>query len=79
MFWCDFIAGWVGGSVGIAVGHPFDTLKVSSDIAMHVCACMLSSEHDCFIHFVISIRSGSKHSPTLAFFMQQKTATSSRE
>ena len=28
MFWCDFIAGWVGGSVGIAVGHPFDTLKV---------------------------------------------------
>ncbi len=28
MFWCDFIAGWVGGSLGLAVGHPFDTLKV---------------------------------------------------
>ena len=28
MFWCDFIAGWIGGSAGIAVGHPFDTLKV---------------------------------------------------
>jgi len=28
MFWCDFLAGWVGGSAGLLVGHPFDTLKV---------------------------------------------------
>jgi len=28
MFWCDFMAGWVGGCAGLLVGHPFDTLKV---------------------------------------------------
>ena len=28
-FWCDFGAGWFGGVVGLVVGHPFDTLKVS--------------------------------------------------
>ncbi|KAL0269271.1 UNVERIFIED_CONTAM: hypothetical protein PYX00_007069 [Menopon gallinae] len=26
--WCDFIAGWTGGMLGIFVGHPLDTLKV---------------------------------------------------
>ena len=26
---CDFIAGWVGGCVGVTVGHPLDTLKVN--------------------------------------------------
>ncbi|KAF5305736.1 hypothetical protein FQR65_LT07632 [Abscondita terminalis] len=25
--WADFIAGWVGGICGLAVGHPFDTIK----------------------------------------------------
>lgn len=28
MFWCDFMAGWIGGCAGLLVGHPFDTLKV---------------------------------------------------
>jgi len=27
-YWHDFIGGWVGGSAGIVVGQPFDTLKV---------------------------------------------------
>ena len=28
MSWCDFIAGWVGGSAGLVCGHPMDTVKV---------------------------------------------------
>jgi len=28
MSWCDFIAGWVGGSTGLICGHPLDTVKV---------------------------------------------------
>lgn len=28
MSWCDFIAGWVGGSTGLVCGHPMDTVKV---------------------------------------------------
>ena len=28
MSWCDFIAGWVGGSAGLICGHPMDTVKV---------------------------------------------------
>ena len=28
MSYCDFVAGCVGGSAGIIVGHPLDTLKV---------------------------------------------------
>ena len=28
MSWCDFIAGWVGGSAGLVCGHPLDTVKV---------------------------------------------------
>jgi len=27
-WWCDFVAGWLGGSAGIVVGHPADTVKV---------------------------------------------------
>ena len=28
MSYCDFVAGCIGGSAGIIVGHPLDTLKV---------------------------------------------------
>jgi len=28
MSWCDFVAGWVGGSTGLVFGHPLDTVKV---------------------------------------------------
>ncbi|XP_045108905.1 solute carrier family 25 member 45-like isoform X2 [Portunus trituberculatus] len=27
-FWCDFVAGWLGGCAGLVVGHPLDTIKV---------------------------------------------------
>ena len=28
-WWADLLCGAVGGCVGIAIGHPFDTIKVS--------------------------------------------------
>ena len=34
-FWCDFGAGWFGGVVGLVVGHPFDTLKVTTTFKIH--------------------------------------------
>ncbi|CAL4071602.1 unnamed protein product, partial [Meganyctiphanes norvegica] len=27
-YWCDFVAGWIGGCAGLIVGHPMDTIKV---------------------------------------------------
>lgn len=26
-WWCDYVAGWIGGSAGIVCGHPADTVK----------------------------------------------------
>ncbi|CAL4071605.1 unnamed protein product, partial [Meganyctiphanes norvegica] len=26
-YWCDFVAGWIGGCAGLIVGHPMDTIK----------------------------------------------------
>ena len=34
-WWCDFVAGWLGGSAGIVVGHPADTVKVVQQVLMH--------------------------------------------
>ena len=31
-WWCDFVAGWIGGSAGIVVGHPADTVKVVQQV-----------------------------------------------
>lgn len=25
----EFVAGWISGAVGLVLGHPFDTVKVS--------------------------------------------------
>ncbi|ROT66797.1 hypothetical protein C7M84_015140 [Penaeus vannamei] len=27
-YWCDFVAGWIGGCAGLVAGHPLDTIKV---------------------------------------------------
>ncbi|XP_042228003.1 solute carrier family 25 member 48-like isoform X2 [Homarus americanus] len=27
-YWCDFVAGWIGGCAGLLVGQPMDTIKV---------------------------------------------------
>ncbi len=32
---CDFVAGCIGGSAGVAVGHPLDTLKAGTMQYMH--------------------------------------------
>jgi hypothetical protein len=31
-WWCDFVAGWLGGSAGIVIGHPFDTIKTVQQV-----------------------------------------------
>ena len=33
-WWCDFVAGWLGGSAGIVVGHPADTVKVVQQVLL---------------------------------------------
>jgi len=48
MFWCDFVAGWVGGCAGILVGHPFDTLKVRQQAFQH--GSLASITLDCLKH-----------------------------
>ena len=39
-WWCDFVAGWIGGSAGIVVGHPADTVKVVQQVFM-MWECMM--------------------------------------
>ena len=40
-WWCDFVAGWLGGSAGIVVGHPADTVKVVQQV-FSMRECMLA-------------------------------------
>ncbi|KAK3888353.1 hypothetical protein Pcinc_007587 [Petrolisthes cinctipes] len=35
-YWCDFIAGWIGGCAGLLVGHPLDTIKVRQQTLRNV-------------------------------------------
>lgn len=37
-YWCDFVAGWVGGCAGLVVGHPLDTIKVRQQTLRKVSA-----------------------------------------
>lgn len=54
----EFIAGGTAGSVGIAIGFPFDIIKVSEDPLVQV------SRHLCDIIFAFLIdRCGYKHFP----------------
>jgi len=48
MFWCDFMAGWVGGCAGLLVGHPFDTLKVRQQAFND--ATLIKVTSDCLKH-----------------------------
>ena len=36
-WWCDFVAGWLGGSAGIVVGHPADTVKTVQQVETGSC------------------------------------------
>ena len=41
-WWCDFVAGWIGGSAGIVVGHPADTVKVVQQVFLFMMwECMM--------------------------------------
>ncbi|XP_076033532.1 solute carrier family 25 member 45-like isoform X2 [Oratosquilla oratoria] len=37
-FWCDFVAGWIGGCTGLLAGHPMDTIKVRQQAVTHTSA-----------------------------------------
>ena len=51
-WWCDFVAGWLGGSAGIVVGHPADTVKVVQQVLL------LKSLS---FPFISSVRSSNSH------------------
>ena len=49
---CDFVAGCIGGSAGVAVGHPLDTLKAGTLQYMH---CTLYNVYcsTCTVHYTL--------------------------
>eukprot|EP00095_Tigriopus_kingsejongensis_P008085 maker-scaffold1604_size34042-snap-gene-0.14 protein:Tk08085 transcript:maker-scaffold1604_size34042-snap-gene-0.14-mRNA-1 annotation:"hypothetical protein DAPPUDRAFT_214129" len=49
-FYCDFIAGWVGGCAGIVVGHPLDTVKVRQQNATRDHGSMTKIMRECIKH-----------------------------
>ena len=42
---CDFVAGCIGGSAGVAVGHPLDTLKAVYYYKLYTVECAMYSAH----------------------------------